>query len=83
MKTPVLSNLSPPFTAHELCDFSVRGFLRIITRLEEISHHTAWAREALNAERRAYLIIHGGMQAYSPSELSSPIRSFGGSSYAV
>lgn len=61
-------------TERQVSDFSPKGFLHIIEKLEPIATHTAWAKEALTAERRAYLVIHGSVEPYSPKELSAPSR---------
>lgn len=82
MQSPYTTSLSPPaarpygrmFAAHELDDFSCAGFLKIIDRLERSAHNTAWARDALVSERRAFMIIHGFMQGVP----ESPLRSFEG-----
>lgn len=82
MQSPYTTSLSPPairpygmmFTARELSDFSCAGFLKIIERLERSAPNTAWAREALIAERRSYMIVHGFMQGVP----ESPLRSFEG-----
>jgi hypothetical protein len=62
------------FSAKELADYTPSGFLHIISKLEGIAHNTAWAREALTAERRAYMVIHGDVEPYSVAEVASPIR---------
>ncbi len=61
-------------TERQVSDFSPSGFLHIIEKLEPIARDTAWAKEALNAERRAYLIIHGSVEPYEATELKSSIR---------
>lgn len=43
------------FSVKEASDFSPTGYINIIERLEKKSGHTAWARELLTAERRAYM----------------------------
>jgi hypothetical protein len=58
----------------EAGDFTPSGFLHIISKLEQVAHSTAWAREALTAERRAFLLIYGGVEPYEPTELASPMR---------
>ena len=59
----------------DLGDFSPTGFIHIIEKLEGLS--TLRAREALNAERRAYLLLWGSVEPYSPAELKSPMRRAG------
>ena len=61
-------------TERQVSDFTAAGFLLIIEKLEPIAKHTAWAREALNRERRAYLIMHGSVVPYAPKELATPTR---------
>lgn len=62
----------------EIGDFSPSGFMRIIRKLELVSHLYPWAKHALNAERRAYMILHGDVKPYNVvSELASPCRRSG------
>lgn len=62
------------FSSRELADFTPAGFLHIIDRLETIANNAAWAREALAAERRAYMVLYGDVKPYSVAEVASPIR---------
>lgn len=61
-------------TPKQAGDFTRAGFLLIFEKLEAKASDNAQAREALAAERRAYLILHGAVKPYSMAELGSPVR---------